>query len=297
MKTFYPKDLSTPTYHALLQGSIGPRPIAFASTIDLAGNVNLSPFSFFNLFSTNPAVLVFSPSRRVRDNTTKHTLQNVLEVPEVVIHTVHHGMVEQMSLASTEYGKGVNEFEKAGLTAVASEIVKPPRVKEAKVAFECKVLEVKPLGQEGGAGNLVICEVLVVHLDEHILDENGSIDPRKIDLVARMGGNWYTRANGDSLFEIPKPLRTLGMGIDQIPEEIRFSPILTGNNLGRLGNVEQLPSPEEVEAFGQSPEIMEMKIRFQNDQPSWLDHLHQLAKEVLEEGDVEKAWKILLQKP
>lgn len=295
MKTFYPKDLAVPDFHALLQGSIAPRPIAFVSTIDREGNVNLSPFSFFNLFSTNPPILVFSPSRRVRDNTTKHTLENVKEVPEVVIHVVHYGMVEQMSLASTEYAKGVNEFEKAGFTPVPSTEVKPPRVKEAKVAFECKVNEVKALGETGGAGNLVICEVLIAHVDEHVLDENGIIDPYKIDLVARMGGNWYSRSNGEALFEIPKPLRTLGIGVDQIPEEIRNSRVLTGNNLGRLGNVESLPTKEELELFGAGREIQEMRIRFQNDQASWLDHLHQFAKEALEEGEVEKAWKILLQ--
>lgn len=297
MKTIYPKDLPVPEFHALLQGSVAPRPIAFASTIDSEGNVNLSPFSFFNLFSTNPPILVFSPSRRVRDNTTKHTLENVHEVPEVVIHVVHYGMVEQMSLASTEYPKGVDEFVKAGFTAVPSSQVKPPRIKEARVSMECKVNEVKSLGDTGGAGNLVICEVLCVHVDEDILDEKGIIDPNKLDLVARLGGNWYSRTNGSCLFEIPKPLRTLGIGVDQIPEDIRNSAILTGNNLGRLGNVESLPSEEEIEMFGEKPEIQEMRVRFQNDPASWADHLHLLAKETLEEGDVEKAWLILLQKP
>jgi Conserved protein/domain typically associated with flavoprotein oxygenases, DIM6/NTAB family len=297
MKTIYPKDLPVPEFHALLQGSVAPRPIAFASTIDSEGNVNLSPFSFFNLFSTNPPILVFSPSRRVRDNTTKHTLENVHEVPEVVIHVVHYGMVEQMSLASTEYPKGVDEFVKAGFTAVPSSQVKPPRIKEARVSMECKVNEVKSLGDTGGAGNLVICEVLCVHVDEDILDEKGIIDPNKLDLVARLGGNWYSRTNGSCLFEIPKPLRTLGIGVDQIPEDIRNSAILTGNNLGRLGNVESLPSEEEIEKFGEKPEIQEMRVRFQNDPASWSDHLHLLAKETLEEGDVEKAWLILLQKP
>ncbi|WP_288373128.1 flavin reductase family protein [uncultured Algoriphagus sp.] len=297
MKTIYPKDLPVPEFHALLQGSVAPRPIAFASTIDSEGNVNLSPFSFFNLFSTNPPILVFSPSRRVRDNTTKHTLENVHEVPEVVIHVVHYGMVEQMSLASTEYPKGVDEFVKAGFTAVPSSQVKPPRIKEARVSMECKVNEVKSLGDTGGAGNLVICEVLCIHVDEDILDEKGIIDPNKLDLVARLGGNWYSRTNGSCLFEIPKPLRTLGIGVDQIPEEIRNSAILTGNNLGRLGNVESLPSEEEIEKFGEKPEIQEMRVRFQNDPASWGDHLHLLAKETLEEGDVEKAWLILLQRP
>lgn len=297
MKTFYPKNLSTQEFHGLLQGSIAPRPIAFASTIDKDGNVNLSPFSFFNLFSTNPAILIFSPSRRVRDNTTKHTLENVLEVPEVVIHVVHYDMVEQMSLASTEYGKGVSEFEKAGLTPVPSLEVKPPRVKEAHIAFECKVNEVKSLGNQGGAGNLVICEVLVAHVNEGVFDEHGVIDPYKLDAVARLGGDWYSRASGDSLFKIPKPIRTLGIGVDQIPLEIRQSTILTGNNLGRLGNVEALPAQAEIEDFGKNDVIQEMRIRFKNDPDSWLDHLHLLAKEYLESDEVAKAWMCLLQNP
>ena len=296
MKTFYPKDLAPVDFHALLQGSIAPRPIAFVSTVDLQGNVNLSPFSFFNLFSTNPPILIFSSSRRVRDNTTKHTLENVKEVPEVVIHVVGFNLVEQMSLASTEYDKGVNEFVKAGLTSVPSVSVKPPRVKESPIAFECKVNEVKPLGEVGGSGNLVICEVLVAHVSETVLDEFGKIDPYKLDAVARLGGNWYSRASGDSLFQIPKPLRTKGIGVDQMPEHVRNSTILTGNNLGRLGNVEQLPSEGEILDFAKSEVIQEMKIRFQYDLDSWLDHLHLLAKEALEEGELEKAWLILMQK-
>ena len=296
MKTIQPKDLSTPELQALLQGAVAPRPIAFVSSINGAGEVNLSPFSFFNLFSANPPILVFSPSRRVRDKSTKHTLENVLEVPEVVIHVVGHSLVEQMSLASTEYGKGVNEFVKAGLTEVSSNLVAPPRVKEAPLAFECRVNQVISLGEEGGAGNLVICEVLQIHLDERILDASGAIAPLKLDPVARLGGNWYTKITAESLFQIPKPLTTLGIGVDQIPEEIRFSPVLTGNNLGRLGNVEQLPSKEEVAAFGQTMEVLELKKRFQLDPESWLDHLHRWAQEELESGDVELAWKILLQK-
>lgn len=234
MKTFYPKDLSTLDFYGLLQGAVAPRPIAFVSSIDETGNVNLSPFSFFNLFSSNPPILIFSPLRRMRDNSIKHTLENILEVPEVVIHVVHFGMVEQMSLASTEYEKGVNEFQKAGFTEVKSNEVKPPRIKEAHVAFECRVNEVKALGESGGAGNLVICEVLVAHVNEHILDEAGVIDPRKLDAVARLGGNWYSRASGSSLFQIPKPLRNLGVGIDQMPAEIRNSTILSRNNLDHL---------------------------------------------------------------
>jgi flavin reductase (DIM6/NTAB) family NADH-FMN oxidoreductase RutF len=296
MKTIQPKDLSTPELQALLQGAVAPRPIAFVSSINGAGAVNLSPFSFFNLFSANPPILVFSPSRRVRDKSTKHTLENVLEVPEVVIHVVGHSLVEQMSLASTEYGKGVNEFVKAGLTEVPSNLVSPPRVKEAPLAFECRVNQVISLGEEGGAGNLVICEVLQIHLDERILDASGAIAPLKLDPVARLGGNWYTKITPESLFQIPKPLTTLGIGVDQIPLEIRLSSVLTGNNLGRLGNVEQLPNSEEVAAFGQTPEVVELKKRFQRDPESWIDHLHRWAQQELESGEVELAWKILLQK-
>lgn len=296
MKTIQPKDLSTPELQALLQGAVAPRPIAFVSSINGEGAVNLSPFSFFNLFSANPPILVFSPSRRVRDKSTKHTLENVLEVPEVVIHVVGHSLVEQMSLASTEYGKGVNEFVKAGLTEVPSNLVSPPRVKEAPLAFECRVNQVISLGKEGGAGNLVICEVLQIHLDERILDASGAIAPLKLDPVARLGGNWYTKITPESLFQIPKPLTTLGIGVDQIPEEIRLSSVLTGNNLGRLGNVEQLPNSEEVAAFGQTPEVLELKKRFQRDPESWIDHLHRWAQQELESGEVELAWKILLQK-
>ncbi len=296
MKTFYPNNLAPVEFHALLQGSIAPRPIAFVSTIDLQGNVNLSPFSFFNLFSTNPPILIFSPSRRVRDNTTKHTFENVREVPEVVIHVVGFDLVEQMSLASTEYDKGVNEFVKAGLTSVDSVQVKPPRVKEAPIAFECKVNEIKPLGEVGGSGNLVICEVIVAHISEDILDAGNRINPNKLDAVARLGGNWYSRASGDSLFQIPKPLRIKGIGVDQIPDEIKNSAILTGNNLGRLGNVEQLPSSEEVEEYSKRPEIQGIRVRFVNDEESWLDHIHLLAQEKLMQNEIEEAWKILMQK-
>ncbi|MBL6445956.1 flavin reductase family protein [Fulvivirga sp. 29W222] len=286
-----PKEVSVGKMHGYLLGAVAPRPIAFASTIDKEGNVNLSPFSFFNCFSANPPILVFSPARRGRDNTTKHTYENVLEVKEVVINIVNYNMVEQMSLASTEYGKGVNEFEKAGLTPIASELVGPPRIGESPAAFECKVIEVKPLGNEGGAGNLVICEVLLVHIKEDILDENAIIDPFKLDAVARMGGNWYCRAQGDSIFEIPKPLTTLGMGVDQIPERIRFSKVLTGNNLGRLGNTEVLPTDDEIKAYAINEEV-ETILTGSSDVES---DLHRLAQQHLEKGDVKTAWKILLQ--
>jgi flavin reductase (DIM6/NTAB) family NADH-FMN oxidoreductase RutF len=296
MLTIDPKDVSIAEFHSYLLGSVAPRPIAFASTIDNQGNVNLSPFSFFNVFGTNPPVLVFSPARRVRDNTTKHSLDNVLEVPEVVINMVNYSMVEQMSLASTEYEKGTNEFVKSGFMEEKSKLVRPPRVKESPVSFECKVLQVLPVGEGGGSANLVICEVLLMHFSESILNEKGQVDPFRLDAVARMGGDWYCRANGQALFEIPKPIRNRGIGVDQIPEIIRNSPVLTGNNLGRLGNAEALPSEAEIVEFSQSPEIVEMKARFKNDPESFYFHLHQFAREVLEAGDVRQAWLTLLQR-
>jgi len=296
MKTINPKDVSIAQFHSYLLGAVAPRPIAFASTVDKDGNVNLSPFSFFNVFGTNPPVLVFSPSRRVRDNTTKHSLENVKEVPEVVINIINYAMVEQMSLASTEYEKGVNEFVKSGFTEQKSMLVKPPRVKEAPVSFECKVLDIIAIGEEGGAANLVICEVLLAHIAEDILNETGQIDPQRLDAVARMGGDWYCRANGDALFEIAKPIRNKGIGVDNIPRHIRNSTVLTGNNLGRLGNCERLPDQTEVENFSFDPVIQEMNLRFKNDRESFDFHLHQYAKEVLESGDVHLAWNILLQK-
>ena len=240
MKTIDPKAVSTRQLHGYMLGAVTPRPIAFASTVDVEGNVNLSPFSFFNVFSANPPIMIFSPARRGRDNTTKHTYENVLQVKEVVINIVNHAIVQQMSLSSTEYGKGVNEFEKAGLTPLASQTIKPPRVAESPVQFECKVNKVISLGTEGGAGNLVICEVLKMHINEAILDISGNIDPVKLDAVSRMGGNWYGRAK-QGMFEIPKPLSTLGIGFDQLPEAVCTSKFLTGNDLAMLANVEVLP--------------------------------------------------------
>lgn len=296
MKTINPKEISTQELHGYLLGAVSPRPIAFASTIDGAGNVNLSPFSFFNVFGSNPPILIFSPAKRVRDNTTKHSLENVLEVSEVVINIVDYAMVEQMSLASTEYDKGINEFVKAGFTEVASELVKPPRVKESPAAFECKVLQVIPTGEQGGAGNLVICEVILAHFHDHIFDDQGKIDPFKIDTVARMGGDWYCRANGDALFEIEKPVRNKGIGIDQIPEIIRHSVVLTGNHLGKLGNVETLPSAEDIASRSSSPVIQDLKNRLHQDDEGYRYHLHLLAKDALDAGKVQEAWEILLQK-
>lgn len=277
-----------------LQYAIAPRPICFASTIDAEGNVNLSPFSFFNLFSSNPPVCVFSPARRVRDNTTKHTLENILEVRECVINIVNYSMVQQTSLASTEYPKGTNEFLKAGFTALKSELVRPPRVAEAPVQLECTVRDIVHLGETPGAGNLILADVKLIHIQEDILDESGKIDQAKIDLVARLGGDWYCRVTSDNLFKVAKPLTTLGIGVDALPQSIRNSKVLTGNNLGQLGNVEQLPSDDEVEMIKDQPEVKDLLDATIGDATTREIQLHTLAKAWLDEGKVVDAWKLLL---
>jgi flavin reductase (DIM6/NTAB) family NADH-FMN oxidoreductase RutF len=282
-----PSELPVPKLQTYLQSAVAPRPIAFVSSIDAQGNVNLSPFSFFNMFSMNPPILIFSPSRRVRDNSTKHTLQNVLEVPEVVINIVSYSIVEKISLASCDFPKGTNEFVKAGFTEVKSELVKPPRVAESHVSFECKVNEVVPLGKEGGAGNLVICEVQLMHINDEILDAEGKIDPHKLDAVARMGQDYYCRASGESVFVVPKPNEKVGIGFDQIPLKIRNSSVLTGNDLGRLANIEKLPDQSQVKEF-------QLNDEWKNAACIGEDKLHLLAKQYLKEGRVEDAWKTLL---
>lgn len=286
MKTIDPQTIPVPELFGYLTGAVGPRPIAFASTIDKKGNVNLAPFSFFNVFGANPPILVFSPARSGRDNSTKNTLDNVIEVPETVINMVDHTMVQQMSLASTAYPKGVNEFVKAGLTQLKSHDIRPPRVAESPVQMECNVIEVKPLGDQGGAGNLVICEIVKMHIAPHILDEKGGIDPVKMDQVARMGANWYSRAN-QGLFEVPKPIAKLGIGIDQIPLPIRNSSILTGNDLGMLGNVAVLPTQEDLIAYSKAhPELAQLS---QEDR-------HRRAQGYLQNKNVNNAWQVLLAK-
>jgi flavin reductase (DIM6/NTAB) family NADH-FMN oxidoreductase RutF len=290
MLTIDPKEVSTGKLHRYLLGAIGPRPIAFASTIDTEGRPNLSPFSFFNVFGSNPPTLIFSPARRGRDNTVKHTYNNVKNIDEVVINIVNYDIVQQMSLSSTEYAKGVNEFEKAGFSMLKSELVKPFRVAESPVQFECKVKQVIETGQEGGAGNLVICEVLKMHINESILDKDGFIDQHKIDQVARMGGNWYTRANM-GMFEVPKPLSSLGIGVDAIPSEIRESKTLTGNDLGKLGNVETLPKDEEIASFiAENKDLAEL-VKTNNKKD-----IHTRAQLFLEENNTDAAWKLLLAK-
>jgi flavin reductase (DIM6/NTAB) family NADH-FMN oxidoreductase RutF len=294
MFTINPKEISVARLHAYMLSSIAPRPIAFASTVDKEGNPNLSPFSFFNAFGSHPPTLVFSPARRVRDNTVKHTYENVLEVPEVVINVVNYAMVQQTSLASVEFPKGVNEFVKAGFTPLASELIRPFRVAESPVQFECKVVEVKPMGTEGGAANLIICEILLMHIRESVLDEQNKIDQHKIDLVARLGADWYVRASGSALFEVPKPNLKPAIGIDKLPESIRNSKVLTGNELGMLGNTEHFPSPDELSATDVGDALEELKERFKNDDESFEYHKHLLAKDFLESHQVLKAWKVLL---
>ncbi len=294
--TIDPSVISIQEMYTYMTGAVAPRPVAFASTIDKKGNVNLSPFSFFNVFSANPPILIFSPLSRMRDNTSKHSLENVMEVPEVVINIVNYAMVEQMSLASTEYGKGVNEFEKAGFTASNAVKVKPPRVEESPVAFECKVLEVKKLGNEGGAGHLIICEVIYAHIDDSILDENNAIDPHKLDAVARLGGNWYSRASGASLFEIPKPVRNKGIGVDQLPVHVKESKVLTGNNLGRLANVDSMPNEAAILAFSKSETMQQYLENFKKSNDAWMHWQHTTAQQLLEQDKLEEAWLLLLQK-
>ena len=290
MISINPKSIETAKLQGYLQSAVGPRPIAFASTIGINGTPNLSPFSFFNVFSANPPILIFSPARRVRDNTIKHTLINAEATGEVVINVVNYDMVQQTSLASTEYPEGVDEFLKSGLTPVPSVVVKPFRVKESPVQFECKVTQIIPLGSEGGAGNLILCEVVHIHIDEAILNENGTIDQHKIDLVSRLGANWYSRSN-QGLFEVPKPLTTLGVGVDAIPDFVKNSPVFDGNDLGMLGNIEALPTTEEVSIFVK--QNFAVKAVLSSDD---LEKQHLEAKKYLLDNDVVSAWKVLLAK-
>lgn len=285
------KDIKPAEAQNYLQHAIAPRPICFASTIDKAGNINLSPFSFFNLFSSNPPIVIFSPARRVRNNTTKHTLQNVEEVKEVVINIVDYDMVQQTSLASCEYPKGINEFIKAGFTQQKASVIAPPMVKESKVKMECRVLEIKPLGTEGGAGNLIICEVLVMHIDDTLLDEQGKIDQRKLHHVARLGGDWYCKVDAQSLFKVPKPNTQLGIGFDNLPENIRNSKILTGNHLAQLANVNELP----VVNASFEDEKLKSIIQYFSINPAEMDlELQKYAAALIDEGKVTEAWQVLL---
>jgi flavin reductase (DIM6/NTAB) family NADH-FMN oxidoreductase RutF len=294
MLTLNVSDLSPAELQNYMHYAVAPRPICFATTIDLAGNINLSPFSFFNMFSTNPPLCIFSPARRLRDNTTKHTLENILEVKECVINIVNYPMVQQMSLSSTEYARGINEFEKAGFTMQASQLVKPPRVAEAPVQMECVVQQVIHMGENPGAGNLVLAEVKLIHIREDILDEQGKIDQAKIDLVARLGGDWYCRVTPESLFQVAKPLTTLGIGVDALPKQVRNSYVLTGNDLGMLGNIEQIPTEEEIDRIRSNDEVKEVLDATIGDAINRQRELHELAKEMLKNGEVLSALKVVL---
>ena len=294
MRSYTPSEMETPELHGLLLSAIAPRPIAFVSTVDAEGRPNLAPFSFFNVFSANPPIAIFSPARRVRGNTTKHTLDNVETTKECVINVVSYDILHQMNLASCEFEDGVNEFEKSGLTGIASDLVKPLRVKEAPVQLECKVREIIHLGEEGGAGNLVVSEVVRMHVSENVFGEDGNIDPQKLDLVARMGQNWYCRANGAAVFEVPKPGRELGMGFDALPKNIRNSSILTGNDLGRLAMASAIPSTEEVEAYYQQPNVKELLKEYHLHPKQVERMLHKNAHRLLEQGKTTEAWNMLL---
>jgi flavin reductase (DIM6/NTAB) family NADH-FMN oxidoreductase RutF len=288
--TFHINDLTTAQSQYYLQHIIAPRPICFASTIDHQGRINLSPFSFFNLFSSNPPIVIFSPSRRVRDNSTKHTLLNVMEVPEAVINIVTYDMVQQVSLASSDYPRGTDEFVKAGFTKLDSTIVKPPRVKESKVTLECRVTEIKSLGENGGAGQLVIAEVLCIHINDDLLTEKKEFEQQKLDLVARLGGDWYARITPSSLFKVVKPLNRPGIGIDALPKEISNSTILTGNHLAQLANVNELPLLQPAFYDGRLTALC-YHLKLDTDK---ISRLHTYAKELIDEGNIEHAWQVLL---
>lgn len=294
MRSIAPKDLPLAEFHNALLTAVAPRPICFASTIDAAGNPNLSPFSFFNVFGSNPTRFIFSPARRVRDNTIKHTLENVMEVKEVVINVVNYAMVQQMSLASCEYPKGVSEFEKAGFTPIASKLVKPYRVKESPVQFECKVVDIIETGKEGGAGNLIIAEMVLMHISPEVLTADGKIDQHKIDLVGRCGSDWYVRASGNALFEVPKPAKNLGIGFDKLPEEIRNSKVLTGNSLGMLANVEQFPDQDSIIIYQRMNKELANILQMDISKEDRTVLKHKMAQELLMNSQVQEAWKVLL---
>jgi flavin reductase (DIM6/NTAB) family NADH-FMN oxidoreductase RutF len=293
MLSLDPKELTVQRLHQLLLGAIGPRPIAFASTLDQEGNANLAPFSFFNVFSANPPILVFSPARSGRTGQSKDTFNNAKAVPEVVINVVNYNMVHQMSLASSPYAPGVDEFVKAGFTALASQKVAPFRVAEAPVQFECKVQQIIELGHEGGAGNLIICEVVQMHIHEDLLNENGLIDQHKIDLVARMGGDWYCRANTESMFEIKKPITTCGIGYDALPQDIKNSQLLSANDLGQLAGIEELPNETDVNEY-KLLELSTLFLDLEHDATALEQALHQRARELLAQNQLEEAWLTLL---
>lgn len=292
-RTLNPKDLKTQEWHAYMLGAIAPRPIAFVSSMDEQGRINLSPYSFFNAFGSNPPTVIFSPALRGRDGGTKHTLENVRKVDEVVINIVSHSMVNQMSLASSEYAQGINEFIKAGFTMQDSVLVKPPRVKESPAQLECKVKQIIQTGVRGGAGNLVVCEILLMHIREDVLDVQGRIDPHLIDQVARLGGDWYTRAS-KGLFEVAKPLTTCGMGVDSLPEEVRYSKILTGNDLGQLGNLQNMPDEGGIKTYSERVDVKNFFQRLEGDAENLTMAVHLAARQLIDKGLPEEALCLLM---
>jgi len=294
MKTIGPKDLPLAAFHNTLLTAIAPRPICFASTIDADGNPNLSPFSFFNIFGSNPTRFIFSPARRVRDNTIKHTLENAYATKEVVINVVNYAMVQQMSLASCEYPKGINEFEKAGFTMLPSLHVKPFRVKESPVQIECKIVDIQETGTEGGAGNLIIAEMVCMHISPDVLTADGQINQHQLDLVGRLGSDWYVRASGAALFEVPKPAKNLGIGFNHLPEHIKLSKVLSGNNLGQLANCEQLPDVDSIAIFQRMHKELGNIVAQDISKIEKRELLQRLAHQLLEEGKAQDAWKVLL---
>ena len=294
MKMIDPQELTASEFYQYMVEAVVPRPIAFASTMDKEGRVNLSPYSFFNAFSASPPVLVFAPVNRMRDNTRKHTLDNVQAQGEVVINIVNYAVAEQMSLASTEYEQGVNEFMKAGLTAAPSVRVKPPRVAECPVAFECRVQQVVPLGRGGGAGHLVICEILLAHVQETVMNEQGRIDPHLLDAIGRMGGNLYCRASGEALFEITRPVREQGIGVDRLPTDIRESRVLTGSDLARLANVRAIPDARVWQQYANDPVIVSVWEAYAHSPDALRQKLHETAQAFLQRGEINKAWTALL---
>jgi flavin reductase (DIM6/NTAB) family NADH-FMN oxidoreductase RutF len=292
-RSYDPKSIPTNQLHEHLLSTIAPRPIAWASTIDTQGRVNLSPFSFFNVFGSNPPVLIFSPSRRVKNNTTKHTLENAKATGEVVVNIPNYELAGQMVLSSGEFEEGVNEFEQSNLTMEPSVVVKPPRVKESPAQFECKVRDIIPTGEGGGAGNLIICDIVHVHLAEHIFDENGKVDPRRVDNIARMGRIWYTRAK-EGLYEHPTPKGTTGIGFSRLPEHVRNSRHLTGNELGKLASIDYMPGDAELEMVRDSSGMQEIKDKYGNHEEEFVSKIHALAKTLIAENKLEEAWRVLL---
>lgn len=285
-----PQEFHVRELYGMLVGAVAPRPIAFASTLNANGQPNLAPFSFFNAFGANPPIVVFSPTRSGRTNQTKHSLNNVYDIKETVINVVTYPMVQQMNLASAEYPEDVNEFDKAGFTPITSERVTPYRVKESPVQMECKVNQVVETGSQGTAANLIIAEILLMHVDDSVLGDDGKIDPNKIRLVGRMGGSYYAKAFDEALFQVPKP-SAQGIGIDQLPDQIRNSKVLTGNDLGILGGVDNLPSQEEINEFLQNgSEVSAFLDQNRNNQ----DKIHSYAQQLIQQGKIDDAWKVLL---